>query len=113
MSSFLQEAAESGALAPTGEDAPEEAAQDDFVPGGSPTFPFGPGAPRPGGEEGKERKKRAAESPPAQVPGHLLRKPDPESPGRQDRPHHRPRPGDLPYHPDPLPPPEEQPLPHR
>ena len=63
MSSFLQEAAESGALAPTGEDAPEEAAQDDFVPGGSPTFPFGPGAPRPGGEEGKERKNGRQKAP--------------------------------------------------
>ena len=49
MSSFLQEAAESGMLAPmmgseeaeTGDDA---AAQDDFVPGGSPVFPFGFGA---------------------------------------------------------------------
>ncbi|MBM6900039.1 ATP-dependent Clp protease ATP-binding subunit, partial [Gemmiger formicilis] len=53
MSSFLQEAAESGALMPTGEDAPEEAAQDDFVPGGSPVFPFGFGAQRQNGEEGK------------------------------------------------------------
>ena len=53
MSSFLQEAAESGALMPTGEDAPEEASQDDFVPGGSPVFPFGFGAQRQNGEEGK------------------------------------------------------------
>ena len=49
MGSFLQEAADSGMLAPmmgseeaeTGDDA---AAQDDFVPGGSPVFPFGFGA---------------------------------------------------------------------
>ena len=53
MSSFLQEAAESGALMPTGEDAPEEAVQDDFVPGGSPVFPFGFGAQRQNSEEGK------------------------------------------------------------
>ena len=46
MGSFLQEAADSGMLAPmmgseepeTGDDA---AAQDDFVPGGSPVFPRG------------------------------------------------------------------------
>ena len=50
MSSFLQEAAESGALAPTGDDAPDEAGQEDFVPGGSPTFPFGFGAQRQNGE---------------------------------------------------------------
>ena len=53
MSSFLQEAAESGALTPTGEDAPDEGGQDDFVPGGSPVFPFGFGAQRQNGESGK------------------------------------------------------------
>ena len=53
MSSFLQEAAESGML-PTaaGEDAPEEGdSQDDFVPGGSPVFPFGFGAARQSGDD--------------------------------------------------------------
>ena len=49
MSSFLQEAADSGMMAPmmNGDDAEgddEPAAQDDFVPGGSPVFPFGFGA---------------------------------------------------------------------
>ena len=64
MSSFLQEAAESGALAPTGEDAPEESAQDDFVPGGSPVFPFGFGAQRQNGEEGKAPKNGKKEKAP-------------------------------------------------
>ena len=64
MSSFLQEAAESGALAPTGEDAPDEAAQDDFVPGGSPVFPFGFGAQRQNGEEGKAPKNGKKEKAP-------------------------------------------------
>src|SRR5574344_2068199 len=49
LGSFLQEAAESGALSPlmggTMEDAPDEGdPQEDFVPGGSPVFPFGFGA---------------------------------------------------------------------
>ena len=56
MSSYLQEAAESGALMPTGEDGAEEGTQDDFVPGGSPVFPFGFGAQRQNGEEGKAPK---------------------------------------------------------
>ena len=64
MSSFLQEAAESGALAPTGEDAPDEAAQDDFVPGGSPVFPFGFDAQRQNGEEGKAPKNGKKEKAP-------------------------------------------------
>ena len=65
MSSFLQEAAESGML-PTaaGEDAPEEGdSQDDFVPGGSPVFPFGFGAARQSGDDkakGKNGKKDKA-----------------------------------------------------
>ena len=64
MSSFLEEAAESGALIPTGEDAPEEGAQDDFVPGGSPVFPFGFGAQRQNGEEGKAPKNGKKEKAP-------------------------------------------------
>ena len=49
MSSFLQEAADSGMMAPLmGGDmtdgGDENAPQDDFVPGGSPVFPFGFGA---------------------------------------------------------------------
>ena len=62
MSSFLQEAADSGML-PTaaGEDAPEETdGQDDFVPGGSPVFPFGFGPARQNGDDkpkGKNGKK--------------------------------------------------------
>ena len=49
MSSFLQEAADSGMMAPMmGGDmtdgSDENAPQDDFVPGGSPVFPFGFGA---------------------------------------------------------------------
>ena len=65
MSSFLQEAADSGML-PTaaGEDAPEETdGQDDFVPGGSPVFPFGFGAARQNGDDkpkGKNGKKDKA-----------------------------------------------------
>ena len=65
MSSFLQEAAESGML-PTAadEDAPEEGdGQDDFVPGGSPVFPFGFGGPRTGDDDktkGKNGKKEKA-----------------------------------------------------
>ena len=38
MTSFLEEAGKNGAMMPTGDD------EDDFVPGGSPVFPFGPGA---------------------------------------------------------------------
>ncbi|MGN0983908.1 MAG: AAA family ATPase [Gemmiger sp.] len=49
MSSFLQEAAQSGEL-PEGMDLPAE--QEDFTPGGSPTFPFGFGA----GQEKKAEK---------------------------------------------------------
>lgn len=64
MSSFLQEAAESGALAPVGEEGADEAAQDDFVPGGSPVFPFGFGAQRPAGEEGKAHKNGKKEKAP-------------------------------------------------
>ena len=37
MTSFLEEAGKNGAMMPTGDD------EDDFVPGGSPVFPFGPG----------------------------------------------------------------------
>ena len=65
MSSFLQEAADSGML-PTaaGEDAPEETdGQDDFVPGGSPVFPFGFGPARQNGDDkpkGKNGKKDKA-----------------------------------------------------
>ena len=66
MSSFLQEAADSGML-PTasGEegDLPEEAGddQDGFVPGGSPVFPFGFGAARQNGDsKGKNGKKDKA-----------------------------------------------------
>ena len=49
LGSFLQEAAESGALSPLMggimEDAPDEDdPQEDFVPGGSPVCPFGFGA---------------------------------------------------------------------
>lgn len=49
MSSFLQEASDSGMLAPmmNGDDTDagdEPSPQDDFVPGGSPVFPFGFGA---------------------------------------------------------------------
>ena len=44
MSSFLQEAADSGMMAMMGGDmtdgGDENAPQDDFVPGGSPVFPF-------------------------------------------------------------------------
>ena len=90
MSSFLQEAAESGML-PTaaGEDAPEEGdSQDDFVPGGSPVFPFGFGAARQSGDDKAKGKN-----------------------GKKDKAPKRPR--NLPHHPDLVPPPEEQPLPDR
>ena len=38
MTSFLQEAGQNGAMMPVGDD------DEEFVPGGSPVFPFGPGA---------------------------------------------------------------------
>ena len=38
MTSFLQEAGQNGAMMPVGDD------EEEFVPGGSPVFPFGPGA---------------------------------------------------------------------
>ncbi|WP_295416699.1 ATP-dependent Clp protease ATP-binding subunit [uncultured Subdoligranulum sp.] len=56
MGSFLQEAADSGMLAPTGEDSPD-GPQDDFVPGGSPVFPFGLGGQRQNGEAPQNGKK--------------------------------------------------------
>ena len=56
MGSFLQEAADSGMLAPTGEDSPD-GPQDDFVPGGSPVFPFGLGGQRQNGEAAQNGKK--------------------------------------------------------
>ena len=68
MSSFLQEASDSGMLAPmmNGDDTDagdEPAPQDDFVPGGSPVFPFGFGAARQSGDDkakGKNGKKDKA-----------------------------------------------------
>ena len=56
MGSFLQEAADSGMLAPTGDDSPD-GPQDDFVPGGSPVFPFGLGGQRQNGEAAQNGKK--------------------------------------------------------
>ena len=75
-----------------------------FTPGGNATFPLS--------LSGQEEKKDAGRAgnkkpPPPQVPGYLLREPDREGPGGQDRRHHRPGPGDLPHHPDFEPPPEE------
>ena len=68
MGSFLQEAADSGMLAPmmgseeaeTGDDA---AAQDDFVPGGSPVFPFGFGARQSKAEDGKPKNGKKERAP--------------------------------------------------
>ncbi len=57
MSSFLQEAAQSDELA-EGEDPPAE--QEDFTPGGSPTFPFGFGARI---EEKKQEKEKNGKKP--------------------------------------------------
>ena len=70
MGSFLQEAADSGMLAPmmgseeaeTGDDA---AAQDDFVPGGSPVFPFGFGARQSKAEDGKPKNGKKERAPAA------------------------------------------------
>ena len=64
LGSFLQEAAESGALSPlmggTMEDAPDEGdPQEDFVPGGSPVFPFGFGARKQDDAKGKSKKEKA------------------------------------------------------
>ena len=59
MASFLEEAGQSGALMPT-----EGEEDDDFVPGGSPAFPFGFGAPAESkeGQSGKKNSKK--EKPP-------------------------------------------------
>ena len=64
LGSFLQEAAESGALSPlmggAMEDAPDEDdPQEDFVPGGSPVFPFGFGARKQDDAKGKSKKEKA------------------------------------------------------
>ena len=64
LGSFLQEAAESGALSPlmggAMEDAPDEDdPQEDFVPGGSPVFPFGFGARKQDDAKGKAKKDKA------------------------------------------------------
>ena len=64
LGSFLQEAAESGALSPlmggAMEDAPDEDdPQEDFVPGGSPVFPFGFGARKQDDAKGKGKKEKA------------------------------------------------------
>ena len=52
MTSFLQEAGENGAMMPMGDD------EEEFVPGGSPVFPFGPGAQPQNPEEKADRKNR-------------------------------------------------------
>jgi len=54
MSSFLEEATEAGALAPL--DGDDDAEGEDFVPGGSPVFPFGFGAPKHGEDTAKAKK---------------------------------------------------------
>ena len=64
LGSFLQEAAESGALSPlmggAMEDAPDaDDPQEDFVPGGSPVFPFGFGARKQDDAKGKSKKEKA------------------------------------------------------
>ena len=64
LGSFLQEAAESGALSPlmggAMEDAPDEDdPQEDFVPGGSPVFPFSFGARKQDDAKGKGKKEKA------------------------------------------------------
>ena len=57
MTSFLEEAGQAGAMTP----ADPESGEDEFVPGGSPAFPFGFGAPaenQEGGERGKKNGKK-------------------------------------------------------
>ena len=56
MSSFLEEAAQGG-LVPTDSDG-DEADQEDFVPGGSPAFPFGIGGTAPAEEKKNGRGKK-------------------------------------------------------
>ena len=58
MASFLEEAGQSGALTPA-----EDGEDEEFVPGGSPTFPFGFGAPAESKEE-NGKKKGKKEKPP-------------------------------------------------
>ena len=60
MSSFLEEAAQNGAMMPA-EDGGEP---EEFVPGGSPVFPFGPGAqaePRSDDKSGKHGRDKKQE----------------------------------------------------
>ena len=59
MSSFLEEAAQSGAMMAANDDSPADENDEEFVPGGSPVFPFGGFGMQAGGsaEEKKNGKK--------------------------------------------------------
>ena len=97
MSSFLQEASDSGMLAPmmNGDDTDagdEPAPQDDFVPGGSPVFPFGFGA-RQNKDDAKPKNGKKEKAPRRKFLETYCE--------------------NLTHDPDFVPPPEEQPLPDR
>ena len=59
MASFLEEAGQAGAMVPT-----EEGEDEEFVPGGSPAFPFGFGAPAENKEGQNNKKNGKKEKPP-------------------------------------------------
>ncbi len=84
MAELMQQAPECGAMMPMmyGDMQNPDDTGDDFVPGGSPVFPFGFGGTPKAEDEGRKVQKTAWPRP-AQVPGYLLREPDPEGPGRQ------------------------------
>lgn len=79
MVDLMQQAQERSAMMPMmdGDMQNPDDTGDDFVPGGSPVFPFGFGG-TPKAEEKGEKSKKQPWPRPAQIPGHLLRKPDPE-----------------------------------
>ena len=58
MASFLQEAGQDGAMVPT-----EDGEDEEFVPGGSPAFPFGFGAPAENKEENGKKKGKKEKAP--------------------------------------------------
>lgn len=90
MADLMQQAQESGAMMPMmdGDMQNPDDTGDDFVPGGSPVFPLALAEPPRLRRRAKSQK--TAWPRPAQIPGHLLRKPDPESQGRQAGCHHWP-----------------------
>lgn len=90
MADLMQQAQESGAMMPMmdGDMQNPDDTGDDFVPGGSPVFPFGFGGTPKAEEKGEKSKNSvAAASANTWTP---TAKPDPESQGRQAGCHHWP-----------------------